>query len=233
LKNVKSIYPLLFILLFLASCGPQYISKSNAFPKMYEEHPLSILVLPPINETTAADAKEYYSTTIAEPLTYAGYYVYPIEVTSDLLKAEGLGDTEMLVGLPPQKFRGYFGADAVLYIKILKWDTSYFVLGANITVSVQFILRSTITGETLWEYYDTVVQDTSGDSGNSNAGLAGLLVKVVATAITTATTDYVPIARQLNQRALVSIPYGKYHPSFGQDKDIEILEKKLPEQPKK
>ncbi|NIS74702.1 MAG: hypothetical protein GTO08_05375, partial [Deltaproteobacteria bacterium] len=46
---------------------------------MYQEQPLTILVLPPMNETTAADAKEYYATTIAEPLSLQGFYVLPIE----------------------------------------------------------------------------------------------------------------------------------------------------------
>ena len=80
-------------------CLPVGRSRSpniDAFPKVYDERPLAILVLPPINETTAADAKEYYSVTIAEPMTLAGYYIYPIEVVSEILKNEGFYDTETL-----------------------------------------------------------------------------------------------------------------------------------------
>lgn len=188
MNKLKMVYSIFFILLALSSCaGPTYITKGKAFPKMYEERPLAILVLPPINESTAADAKEYYATTIAEPLSYAGYYVYPIEVVSEMLKLEGLYDTEMMVNLPPQKFKQYFGADAVMYIRIIKWDTSYFVIGGKVTVSVLFLLKSTNTGEDLWKYEGTVVVNTAGDSG-SGGGLAGLLAQVITTAIKTATT---------------------------------------------
>ncbi len=227
MQNIKSICLLGSMLFLLSACGPKYITKGEAFPQMYEYHPVSILVLPPINETTAADAKEYYSTTIAEPLTYSGYYIYPLEVTSDILKGEGIYDAELLLDMPPQKFKEVFGADAVLYIKILKWDTSYYVIGGNVTVSVDFLLRSTETGEDLWKYDGIIVVDTSGDSGGA-PGLAGLLINVITTAIKTATTDYVPVAKRANTIALLSIPYGKYHPNYDKDRESKaVIEKKV------
>lgn len=221
MKNFKLIY-LLVCLLLLSSCGPKMITKQEAFPKMYEEQPVSILVLPPINETTAADAKEYYSTTIAEPLSFEGYYIYPIEVTSDILKYEGLYDTELLLNVPPQKFKEYFGADTVLYIRILKWDTSYYVIGGNVTVAVQLLLRSAETGEDLWKYDGTIQVDTTG-SDYGAPGLAGLLVKVISTAVKTATTDYVPIAKRANYITLLTLPYGKYHPNHNKDMDSKVV----------
>lgn len=216
--------PFLLVVLGISlnACGPKMITKEEAFPKMYEERPLSILVLPPINETTAADAKEYYSTTIAEPLSYNGYYVFPLELTSEIMKSEGIYDTELLLNTPPQKFREYFGADGVLYIKILKWDTAYYVVGGNVTVAVEFLLRSTHTGEDLWKYDGIITVDTSGDSGGAG-GLAGLVLKVVTTAIETAATDYVPLAKQANSVALVSMPYGKYHPGFDKDRKTKVV----------
>jgi hypothetical protein len=190
---------------------------------------LSILVLPPINMTTAADAKEYYATTIAEPLSFAGYYIYPIEVTTDILKNEGLYDTEILGGLPPEKFKQFFGADAVMYIKIQKWDTSYYVIGGHMTVTVDCLLKSTTTGRDLCKYDGTIRVDTSGDSGGA-PGLAGLLVTVVATAIKTAATDYVPLAKLANIITISSMPYGKYHPTFDKDRDMQIILKKKSEE---
>ena len=222
MKNIKLLCLLCSTLFLLSACGPKYITKGESFPKMYEYQPLSILVLPPINETTAADAKEYYSTTIAEPVTLSGYYIFPPEVTSDILKAEGIYDTELLVEVPPQKFKEFFGADAVLYVRILKWDTSYYVVGGNVTVSVDFLLKSTESGEELWRYDGTIVVDTSGNSGGGG-GMAGVLVNVVSTAIKTATTDYVPIAKRANNIALVSIPYGKYHQSHNKDRDSQVV----------
>jgi hypothetical protein len=229
MKQVKFICLLFSILILLSACGPTYTTKKDAFPDMYNEHPLTILVLPPINMTTAADAKEYYMTTVAEPLSFAGYYIYPIEVTTDILKAEGLYDTELITNLPPQKFKQYFGADAVMYIKILKWDTAYYVIGGHVTVAVDFLLKSTTTGKDLWKYDGIIQLDTTGDSGGA-PGLAGLLVKVIATAVKTATTDYVPLAKRANIITISSMPYGKYHPNFDKDRDMQIILKKKQEE---
>ncbi|WP_333654582.1 GNA1162 family protein [Dissulfurispira sp.] len=211
---------ILFVLIFTAGCA-SYATKKEAFPQMYNERPLSILVLPPINQTTAADAKEYYSVTVAEPLSLMGYYVFPIEVTSEILKNEGFYDTELLINTPPQKFRQYFGADAVMYIEILKWDTSYYVIGGNVKVSVDCVLKSTISGENLWKYGGTMVLDTTGGDGGVG-GLAGLLVKVALTAAQTAAADYMPLARRANFMIMSSLPYGKYHPQHNQDGDSKI-----------
>lgn len=219
----RGILIILSALFVLVSCAPQ-TTKMEAFPQMYNEHPLSILVMPPINQTTAADAKEYYSATVAEPLTLMGYYVFPIEVTTEVLRNEGFYDTELLMNTPPQKFRQYFGADSVLYVKILKWNTSYYVLGGNLTVGVDCMLKSTSSGEVLWKYDGTVVLDTTGGSGNAS-GLAGLLVKAITTAIQTAASDYVPIARQANFMTMSSMPFGKYHSLHNQDGKVQIIKK--------
>lgn len=229
MKTIKLTGLLFFILFLLSACGPTYTTKKDAFPNMYQERPLSVLVLPPINMTTAADAKEYYVTTVAEPLSFAGYYIYPIEVTTDILKTEGLYDTEIIVNLPPQKFKQYFGADVVMYIKILRWDTSYYVIGGHVTVAVDCLLKSTTTGRDLWKYDGTIQLDTTGDSGGA-PGLAGLLVKIIATAIKTAATDYVPLAKRANIITISSMPYGKYHPNYDKDREDKIILKKKTEE---
>lgn len=213
---------IIFLAMLLPACAPQTISKKAAFPNMYSEAPLSILVLPPINETTAADAKEYYITTVAQPLSLEGYYVYPIEVTTDILKLEGLNDTETMLNMPPQKFKEYFGADAIMYIKLLKWDTAYYVVGGHVSVGIDAWLVSTKTSQKLWAYNGTLTIDTTGDSGGAG-GLGGLLVKIVATAIKTATADYVPVARQVNAITMVTMPFGKYHLLHQKDIDHQIF----------
>jgi len=226
MRNKAVFLPIfIFLIVLISACAPTKIAKKDAFPEMYNERPLSILVLPPINVTTAADAKEYYLTTIAEPISYAGYYIFPIEVTSDILKSVGLFDTEIVSELHLQKFKEFFGADAVLFVKIVKWDTNYAVLAGNVTVGVECVLKSTTTSKNLWQYDGIVVVDTT--SRSSGGGLFGLVVNVVATAIATAKTDYVPIARRVNYLVIRSMPYGKYHPGFNIDRDVEILPRKI------
>ena len=222
---MKQISVVLLFSLFVG-CAPT-ITKQEFAPQMYVERPLSILVLPPINKSTAADAKDYYLTTIAEPLTNTGYYVYPVEIVADILKQEGLSDTETMLTVPAQKFREYFGADAVMYVTILKWNTSYLITSGSVTVQLECELKSTKTGEMIWYYNEEVEVNTSGDSGGAG-GLAGLLIQAATTAIKTAATDYVPVARDANAKVLLAIPYGKYHKEFNTDrqKKIELKKKK-------
>ena len=206
----------------MSACAPTMATKISEFPLMYEENPVSILILPPMNESTAADAKEYYSTTILEPLAFSGYYIFPYSITADIFKMEGIYDTELLVNMPLAKFKEYFGADAVLFTTIKKWDLSYMVVGANLTVSVECKLKSTTSDQVLWKYTGTVVVDLSG--GDTGGGIAGLIAKAIVTAINTAIADYVPHARKANYIALTSIPYGKYHPQHQKDKQVQFVD---------
>lgn len=207
----KSIFVLLVSVFMLGGCArPQVVTKKDAFPEMYKQQPLSVLVVPAINHSTAADAPELYSTTIAEPLSEAGYYVMPIPLTNMILNGEGIVDGEQLKGVDAGKFRSLFGADAVLYVTINQWDTSYYVTGGNVSVDADFRLVSTADNSSLWHYRGTIVYDTSGGSGN-------LLVDIISTAISTAQTDYVPLARQVNRSVITTLPVGKYNPRFGQD----------------
>lgn len=219
--------------LFLGGCAA-HVSKEEFAPKMYTDHPTSILVLPPINKSTAADAKEYYATTVAEPLTNNGYYVFPMEVVYDILQQEGLFDTETMYNIPVEKFREFFGADAVLYVTILDWNTKYFLTSGSVNVKIACELRSTTSGEVIWFYDDEVSVNTSGESGGAT-GLAGLLVAAVTTAIKTATQSYIEPARDVSKQVFLAMPAGKYHPDFNKDQKKSIEKKKSlnEQQPKK
>jgi hypothetical protein len=213
----------LFTLALTAGCAGPQVTKAAKYPLMYEEKPRTILVLPPINSTTAADAKGYYATTVSSPLAFSGYYVFPIEVTDDILKSQGLYDTEMIGEQPLDKFGQYFGADAVLFTHIRKWNKSYMVISSSLTVSVDAKLKSTKTNRILWEYSGTIVANLSGNS--SGGGLGGVIAGAIVTAINSAAADYVPYARLANVQMLQSMPVGGYHPKNGQDGDEKILER--------
>ncbi len=217
------IFLMLFSCLIILNGCARHVTKGDKFPLLYQERPVTILVLPPINQTTAADAKEYYATTIAEPLSLFGYYVLPIEVTSEILKMEGIYDTELLLRTPPQKFKTYFGADAVLYTTIEQWDVSYLVLSSKLTVAIRCVLKSAVSGETLWQRRSSVEVDLSG-SNQSSAGYLGIVFKVAETAIRTAMADYVPCAMRANYIALATIPAGKYHPIHGKDRNEKFID---------
>ncbi|XPV74920.1 MAG: GNA1162 family protein [Desulfovibrio sp.] len=210
---------ILVILALLSGCAAKVepIPKKDVYPSMYEEAPASILILPPINLTTAADAKIFYSTTIQEPLSGFGYYTFPFPIIEEILKHEGIYDTQQLYEIPVDKFKEYFGAEAVLFTKITDWDVAYAVIGSYLTVGFEGEIRSTTTNDVLWKNKSVITVDLSG--GNSGGGLAGLLAKMIVAAINTAKADYVPYARLANYRLFSPIPVGKYHAKFGLDKE--------------
>ena len=198
---------------------------------VYEENPLSILALPPINNSSAADAIGLYNTTIAYPVAHMGYYVLPIEVIDEMLKAEGIDNPALLVDTNPSVFRDYFGVDAVLFTTIDKWNTAYYLIGGHVRVAANFRLVSCKTGEELWRYKGDITIDTSRYpdefSEDPYIALIELVIGFFATAFATAEQDYVPIALKVNETALNTLPYGKYHGRFGTDQDTLLVNPKF------
>ena len=207
---------------FLTGCGATYVTKATEFPKMYEQQPRSILILPPMNESTDAEAKDYYMTTTEMPFALMGYYTFPTEMVSDIMKQEGVYDTEILYNMPLDKFYEYFGADTVLFTHIKKWDLSYMVLSSKLTIEIEAKIMSTKTSEELWKYRGTVVVDLSG--GNGGGSLAGLLASAIVTAANSASADYVKHARTANRRIIYSLPVGPYHNHYMKDQDVRIVD---------
>jgi len=219
---LKKIIVIVIVTLLTQSCVmTTNVKKSDYSPKMYQQKPLSIVVLPPINKTTAADAKDFFSTTITECFANTGYYVPSTEIVNDILKQEGAWDTETMNVEALKNFKTYMGADAVLITTINEWTTNYYVIGGSVAVGIDFVVRSTASGEILWQYAFRKEVDTT--QKNNGGGLAGLAVSLIATAINTAATQYVPIAIDVNNESFTAIPAGKYHPKSNKDGDDIII----------
>lgn len=216
MRHIKYLLGLALGCVLFASCGI-LSSKSNTraslWPKMYEEQPLSIMVMPPINQTDHVAAKEYFYSSIAAPLIDRGYYVFSPYLTLDLLQQESAGDAEPFVEGPLKVFRSVFNADAVLFTTIKRWEKS--VVGNTIRVEVEYLLRSAKTNETLFQRTADVSVDTRVTSG-------GGLLDLVANAIATAATSKIVGARKANYHMLNDMPVGKYAPNWLKDKDAEV-----------
>ena len=91
-------------------------------------------------------------------------------------------------------------------------------IGGKLTAGVEYILRSTKTGETLYNREGLISVDTSINSGGS--GLFGALVDIAATAINTAATDKVVAGRRCTVFVLSNMPEGKYSPKYDQDQTM-------------
>ena len=200
------------VALILSSCAQQ-ITRGEQYPKMYEEKPLSIVVMPPINQTQHVEAKDYFYTTLYTPLCEKGYYVYSPMMTMEMFQSESAYDAEQFIEGNLSQFRNVLGADAAMFTIIKSWNRSN--IGGTLTVEVEYILRSTVTGETLYQREGKVKVDTSVNTGSK--GLLGALLDVAATAAKTAATDKIEAGRKCTAFVLSDMPEGKYGLNYMQD----------------
>lgn len=211
---MKPLYKFSFAILailILASCAPQ-ITRKTAYPDFYDTKPLSVLIMPPINRSTEVEAKEYFHTTLHQPLAERGYYVIPPFLSMDVMKQESAYDAELFLDANLSKFGEIFGADVAIFTIIHEWDKSH--LGGNVRVKVQYIVRDVKTGEIFFDRTGRIVYDTSVNAGS---GWAGALASVAATALNTGLTQYVNLARDCNGYALKDLPASQYSPEFQVD----------------
>lgn len=199
--------------LFLASCAT-YPPKQTAYAGMYEQKPVTILVMPPINKSTDVGAKEYFYSTLSVPLDNAGYYVLPPFLTMDVLKNESAYDSENFLQSDLTKFHQLLGADVVLFTIIKSWNKSV-ILGSGVTVEIEYIIKSATTNTVLYHRQGKVTVDTSVQS--QGGGLIGLIADVAISAVKTALIDYTQVARTVNKTTFADLPVGKYDPKTGAD----------------
>ena len=204
------------------SCGMMNtITRESQYAKMYEEKPITLLIMPPINNSTNVEAKDLLYTSISRPLVEAGYYVISPLVAMDVMKAESAYDAELFIDAPLAIFNNYFGADAVVFSVIDSWNKK----GLGIETNIRYIIKSAYTNEVLFERSCDLYLDLSI---NSNSGtLLGILVDLAASAINTAATDHIIAARQANYFIMNDIPRGKYSPDHMIDKDYSAGSKNI------
>ena len=195
------------------------VTRESQYAKMYEEKPVTLLVMPPINNSTNVEAKDLLYTSISRPLVEAGYYVISPLLAMDVLKSESAYDSEMFFDAPLTAFQNYFGADAVVFSVIDTWAKK----GMGIETKIRYVIKSAYTNDTLFERSCDLYLDLSVDSGTN--GLLGALVDLAASAINTAATDHIKAARKANYYILRDIPRGKYSPEHMLDKETAAEEK--------
>ena len=198
------------IALIMSSCARQ-ITRGEQYPKMYEEKPLSIVIMPPINQTQHVEAKDYFYTTLYTPLCEKGYYVYSPLLTMEMFQSESAYDAELFLERDLSQFRNVLGADAAMFTIIKSWKRNN--VGGTLTAGVEYILRSTITGETIYKREGLIKVDTSVKGG----GGFGAIVGLIATAVKTATTDKVIAGRKCTAFVLSDMPVGKYSTMYDKD----------------
>jgi len=150
------------IIVFSSGCAVRYPDYSAYL----ERFPRSVLVMPPINESLEVQASGMFLSTITQALAEFGYYVFPVAVVDQIFKDNG-------VPLPPEmhqvslsKLHEVFGADAVLYITIHRWTTTYVVLDTTTTVELSYRLVDVESGTQLWTWRQIYAYSSSSQQSN-------------------------------------------------------------------
>ena len=184
MKSVSRIFKLLLplLLVFIAGCATTTPFDYSSFRN---HRPRSILVLPPLNQTTDVNAPYTYLSTITRPLTECGYYVFPVAVVDAYMKENGLPSPEEMHGVALDKIRNIIGADAVLYVTIEEWGQKYIVVQSITTIKAKARLIDTASGEVIWQGTQAVSQG-SGGGGDPIA----MLITAAVTQIINTMVDY-------------------------------------------
>ena len=195
------------LLCFLAGCVSP-VKKSQRYAQLYAEKPNSIMILPPINKSVNVQAKEQFYSSLTVPLTLYGYYVLPPLLTLEVLKEESAYDTENFLNNSMKPVGALFGVDAVLFTTIHNWEKSSLL--NNITVKVEYMLKSTKTDSTLFHRIGTITYSSQMNSGN-------IFVDLVGQMLITAMQQEIAVGRRCNIYSLNDIPNGKFSPKFAAD----------------
>jgi len=198
--------------LLLAGCvTPQ----SHDYTAYRAHFPRSILVLPPLNESTDIHATYSCLSTVTMPLAEHGYYVFPVAVVDQLFKENGMPTPGEMHQAPLNKIREIIGADAVLYITIKKYGSSYQVINSATVVDAEASLVDTVSGTVLWTGKVAAQENSSGGTSS----IIGELVAALLTQIISESTDR---ARQVCRVANAQfgtqrdgLLFGPYNPQFG------------------
>jgi hypothetical protein len=197
------------------------LTRGVQYANMYEHKPTTLLVMPPINNTTNVEAKELLYTSISKPLIEAGYYVISPYLAMDVLKNESAYDAELFIDAPLNSFQQYFGADAVVFSIINTWTKQGFGVRTDIT----YIIKSARTNDVLFEKKCNLYLDLSSTTQTSSPFAA--LTNLIVSAVNTATTEHIEAARKANYYIFYDIPRGKYHPQYMLDKESSATAKEL------
>lgn len=182
--------------------------------------PTTLLVMPPVNESPDVKATPSAWSHATRPLAEAGYYVLPVTLVDETLKQNGVQTPADAQEIPYQKLREVFAADAVVYIKVARYGTSYKVIDSETRVEVEGRIVDLRSGQELWA--GKAFASSAEQAQQSQGGLVGLLVTAIVKQIVGTATDAsfnfagTAQARLLGAPRYNGILPGPRSPQFGQ-----------------
>jgi hypothetical protein len=197
-------------LLALVSCATR---APHDYSALIEHMPRSILVLPPLDQSLEPAACYGSLAAISRPLAERGYYVFPVAVVDAMMRENGLPTPLEMHGVPLAKLVEVFDPDAVLYVTVHNWGTSFQVVASSTSVTIEARLVDAETGLDLWHSTSTASESSGGGGGS----LLGLLVDAVVSQVGSAMYDPSPgLAREASWSLFASsddgLLLGPMHP---------------------
>ena len=177
-------YPLL--LLVIASLTGCAAPEPYDYAAFKQANPKSILVLPPANQSPDVNASYSLLSKVTYPLAESGYYVFPVAVVDEAFRQNGVTTPEETHNVPLDKLYEIFGADAVLYIDITQYGTSYKVISSDTRVTASAELIDIRTGQKLWSGTATA---SSTEQNSSSGSVLGMMLQAVIDQVANTLTD--------------------------------------------
>jgi len=175
--------------------------------------PRSILVLPPLDDSPEVGGTYGCLSTVTRPLAERGYYVFPVAVVDMMMRENGLSQPFDMHQVPLEKLDEIFAPDAVLYLTVKDWGTSYQILASSTTVTLEGVLVDVETGTEIWRGRKSAVKGSGGQ------GLAGMLANALVEQVASSISDpSFGVSRQAawslfsDQRNGLLLGY--YHPDY-------------------
>lgn len=216
LRHFAALLPLLAL---LVGCTNHAV-KSFDYTAFKTARPTLILVLPPLNSAPDVKATHSMMSHASIPLAESGYYVFPVALTEETFRQNGLTVSADIHGLPIDKLRQIFGADAALYIEVVHYGTSYAVLASETRVTAKARLIDLRSGAELWSGAATA---SSAEGRGNGGGLIGMLVSAALHQIIETVVDHghriaeITSARLLYAGQSQGILYGPRSPMYLKD----------------
>lgn len=186
-----------------------------------QSRPSSILVLPPVNLSTAVQASYSLLSQVTLPLAESGYYVLPVTLVDETFRQNGLSNPAEIAEVSPAKLREIFGADAALYVQIRQYGTVYRVIQSESVVTAEARLVDLRNGALLWS--GTASASSAENRGGSQNSLLGILVEAaiqqIVEHVSDASHDMAGVAsgRLLHAGRPAGMLYGPRSPRYQQD----------------
>lgn len=209
------------VLGLLAACaGPAQHVDYTAFKR---SQPRSILVLPPLNETSDVQATSGMLSQMTLPLAEAGYYVMPVALMDETFRQNGLTTPADIQQVAPAKLRGIFGADAALYTKVTEYGSVYTVIDSTTVVAASAKLVDLKTGDVLWQGTGRATGKELGANVTVGFGVIAALAQAAVKQVAhTLSDDSHDVAGLTSRRLLSAGPpngllYGPHSSKYGTD----------------